>query len=411
MWKILNKKTKIVLITHLYPSEQNPYKGKFMSDQYNAIYDITDINLKLFVPTPREILWTNRRKKNYSSLKNVKHDDERVFYISFPNKLFPKWIQKNISKALLNKLITERPDIIHIHWLYPSGLAISSLKKAGFPIILTIHGSDWYKSIQNEELKPLLYKALNDCDLILCSGPNLKQDILNKLPHLELKTRIILNYVDSKQYIYNPAQKLKKLKKLNWNIQQKHALCVANIRKEKGIDVLLEAINHLDKTIDFLNINGKFPLVIHLIGMHDSNNYYYEIIKNISLVNNIQIILHEPVEPEELIHYYQAADFFILPSRNEGFNVSLIEATISGLPCIVTNVGGNSQVINSKLMGEVVEPNNPEKLAQAISAVLLNLNNYDCKYISKNSLKRYDISVLSKKLSLIYRQILTSSIS
>ena len=91
---------KIGLITHLFPSERDQHRGKFMYDQYRAIRAIPDMKLRLMVPTPRAVPGTQRWKTNHSPLHQVAPTDERVFYTSLPNRKKHLFIQKNISKVL-----------------------------------------------------------------------------------------------------------------------------------------------------------------------------------------------------------------------------------------------------------------------------------------------------------------------
>ena len=102
---------KIGLITHLFPSKHDPYRGKFMYDQYRAIRAIPDMNLRLIVPTPRAVPGTQRWKTNRSPLHQVAPTDERILYTSLPNRSKPLFIQKNISNALIKKLTLEKHDL------------------------------------------------------------------------------------------------------------------------------------------------------------------------------------------------------------------------------------------------------------------------------------------------------------
>jgi glycosyltransferase involved in cell wall biosynthesis len=61
------------------------------------------------------------------------------------------------------------------------------------------------------------------------------------------------------------------------------------------------------------------------------------------------------------------ADVFLLPSRQEGFSVALLEAMASALPAIVTDVGGNSEALVDGKGGRVVPPFQPGPMAAAIS--------------------------------------------
>lgn len=66
----------------------------------------------------------------------------------------------------------------------------------------------------------------------------------------------------------------------------------------------------------------------------------------------------------------QAADVFALTSLSEGLSIALIEAAACGLPIVATNVGGNPQIVNAPVGGQLVEPRNPEALAAALLAIL-----------------------------------------
>lgn len=62
-----------------------------------------------------------------------------------------------------------------------------------------------------------------------------------------------------------------------------------------------------------------------------------------------------------------AADLFVLSSLSEGLPVSLLEALAAGLPFIVSKVGGMPEIAELSGAGIVVEPRNPEALAQALA--------------------------------------------
>jgi len=61
-----------------------------------------------------------------------------------------------------------------------------------------------------------------------------------------------------------------------------------------------------------------------------------------------------------------AADFGVLPSRNEGFSNAILESMNAGLPMVVTDVGGNAEAVIDDETGFVVPAFDPEALASAI---------------------------------------------
>jgi glycosyltransferase involved in cell wall biosynthesis len=62
------------------------------------------------------------------------------------------------------------------------------------------------------------------------------------------------------------------------------------------------------------------------------------------------------------LKWYQAFDVFALSSLSEGTPMVLLEAGACGLPCLVTNVGGNIEVVKNQTNGIVVESENVESM-------------------------------------------------
>jgi glycosyltransferase involved in cell wall biosynthesis len=73
---------------------------------------------------------------------------------------------------------------------------------------------------------------------------------------------------------------------------------------------------------------------------------------------------------EEIIPYYSAADFSILPSLMEATSISGLEAMASSLPLIGTRVGGIPDLIEEGKNGFLCDPADDEDLAAKINALL-----------------------------------------
>ncbi len=61
-----------------------------------------------------------------------------------------------------------------------------------------------------------------------------------------------------------------------------------------------------------------------------------------------------------------ACDIGVLCSHQEGFSNAVLEGMASGLPMIVTDVGGNAEAVLDGECGIVVPPHDPARLADAI---------------------------------------------
>jgi len=70
--------------------------------------------------------------------------------------------------------------------------------------------------------------------------------------------------------------------------------------------------------------------------------------------------------PENLPPFFARADIFVLPSRHDGWGVVVNQALGAGLPCIVTQSVGASEVIREGFNGLIVPPNDERVLADAM---------------------------------------------
>ncbi len=66
----------------------------------------------------------------------------------------------------------------------------------------------------------------------------------------------------------------------------------------------------------------------------------------------------------------QSADLFVLPSREEGMSIALLEAMSAGLPIVATRIEGNAALIESDQHGLLVPPDDALALGDAIVALL-----------------------------------------
>lgn len=74
---------------------------------------------------------------------------------------------------------------------------------------------------------------------------------------------------------------------------------------------------------------------------------------------------------QDIERYYQAADFFILPSVREGFPNSLLEAMASGLPCITTRLSGvTDAAIKDGFTGRLVAADDVAAFSSALRKLL-----------------------------------------
>ena len=84
-----------------------------------------------------------------------------------------------------------------------------------------------------------------------------------------------------------------------------------------------------------------------------------------------RIEFHESVSQEALLQFYSDADVVVLPSRNEGWGLSLMEAMACRKPVVAARVGGVPEMVRHGVDGFLVESGDVAGLARDISSVLL----------------------------------------
>jgi len=65
-------------------------------------------------------------------------------------------------------------------------------------------------------------------------------------------------------------------------------------------------------------------------------------------------------------------DVFVLPSKSEGISNTILEAMATGLPVVATRVGGNPELVEEGITGELVPSEDPEALADVLQSYVDN---------------------------------------
>jgi glycosyltransferase involved in cell wall biosynthesis len=144
--------------------------------------------------------------------------------------------------------------------------------------------------------------------------------------------------------------------------QVKTLFCAARLSPEKGISFLIRALKELSD-------RGK-ELELRLAGNGPSRDQLKELANNLGVSENVKFIgfLNE----DEIIGELRAADLFVLPSFIEGIPVAAMEAMAVGVPVIVTNIAGTSELVEDGKTGLLIRPSDSHALTDAIALAMEN---------------------------------------
>lgn len=132
------------------------------------------------------------------------------------------------------------------------------------------------------------------------------------------------------------------------------AVCVANYRPRKGIELLVDAIAQMPR--------DRPPVHLLLVGQMDAPRLRAKI-----AASPVKEQIHVPGHRRDAPSIVAACDVFVLPSvKREGLARSLIEAMAYGVAPVVTNCGGSPELVIDGESGIVVPVRNIAALAEAI---------------------------------------------
>lgn len=326
----------------------------------------------------------------------------RPFYLSFPKMGLPAHNGEAFGRAALaaiKKLGGPTDTIVHAHMLYPAGFGLNVLAEYGYKTVLSIHGSDWFHASRYPSLTA---KACTSADVIMTSSESLAGEVsdwakthglgrLNVLP--------VMNAIDTD--LFKPAELQTTVKtQLGWNPTESHVLFVGRPHPVKGLDVLLHALAMWPKD------DTPFPH-IHLVGVGDGSKAHQDLWQQAQRLlpteQRSKIYMEPPVAREDLVSYYQAADLYVLPSRSEGFNVSLLEAAACQCTIVATNVGGN-QIIAGLQGNQCIESENAPVLQKALMKALQSPEPLGSD-VRKKIINQYSFAAMAKRLISTYESL------
>ncbi len=371
---------KILLLTHSYPDKINSWRGSFIKEQaealsmnHNVIVVYFSIDYEHFAPF------------SPYSFSKIQTGNLTEYTVTI-KKFFPVVNQVNyllktyrfIDKEILQY---EKPDLINSHLSYPAGfLGTIIQKKKKIPNFITEHSriASYFRSWFH---KRCVIYALRNTSCIIPVSISLKTEILG---FSNRPLNVIYNIVDTRQFHFNPSKVLNIL-----NIGFLGGLGNNN----KGLDILLAAVYLLKNKNVILHIGGKgslsdaYKAMSRKLGIDGLCKFYGEIPRT------------------DISDFYSKLDLFVLPSRYETFGIVLIEAMASGLPVIATKCGGPQEIVSPET-GMLIEKNNSEELAEAISTISKNLYQYNKVVIRSYAEEKFGQSAFIERITSLYQDVL-----
>jgi glycosyltransferase involved in cell wall biosynthesis len=165
----------------------------------------------------------------------------------------------------------------------------------------------------------------------------------------------------------------------------------------KGTDLLFEALRLLPNDLNWS---------VTLFGEVGDCTRFSQWLENQFFANRVS--LPGKVSQADLVRAYSLSDLFVVSSRSETANISMLEAMACGLPVVTTCCGGPETLIDDTV-GIAVQPNDPQTLATGILQVARNPQLYDRDAQRRFVLERYSKPVVAKRVIDAYQVALKKS--
>lgn len=360
---------KILVISNMYPSEKSVSFGIFVKNQVEAL-----------------------RKKGHSvdvlAVRNQSSSKVQVIL------KYMKWLLASVLSLILSG---RTYHVIHVHYVFPSGLIGLMFKKfnPNAKLIVTAHGGDINKMAKkNETTRKWTAKILKQADHVVAVGQDLHREINEKYDIPLEKLSLVSMGVN--RNVFQAYGKTTSRQQLQIKSSELPIVFVGNIIKEKGIVELIEA---------FIKVKQHHSTTrLDIIGKINSANFYDELQAIIKHNKITDVYFHDAIEQTEVAKWMSAAEVFVLPSYMEGFGLVAVEAMSCHTPVVATNVGGLSYLAKDNC-ALLVEPENADQLFLGISNILSNRELYKELVINaENRAQENDEDYILDKLIALYTQ-------
>ena len=339
---------KVLVLTTTFPRYVGDSVPGFV---YYLCKSMSDLGVDVTVLAPH----TREKRYDVISDMNVERFD---YFLNMGYGLPPKLKSKGFRKYKVfflaysmwkhAKRISKTVDIIHGHWLFPSGYVASKLQK---PYVMTAYGIELFLAKNNDLLRRFLRPSVEGADRIIAISKNTAMRTRELFPLA--KTRII-------RLGFSPLETKDQEEERTGNT----ILFVGRLVKRKGVEYLLRAIKHLEACI---------PVELMIVGDGPERKNLEMLVHDLNLRN---VTFYGFIPQSRLKSFYQRASVLVLPAitdptgDTEGLGVVLLEAMSCGVPVIASSVGGIPDIITDGKTGLLVEEKNSLQLAEAIETIL-----------------------------------------
>ena len=247
--------------------------------------------------------------------------------------------------ALANQI-----DIINVHYPESSFALLADLaRRLRIPLVISAHGELTYRIQGPPTVAPGIVRLLEHASAVIVPSHTYLCSVVEAYPSVETKAG----------YIYNGFWQ----EELDMLRSQKKAegvgtvvLCIAALIHKKGIDVLLRALQACRDERLSLRMIGAGPLRSELEGLAATLGISH------------RVTFLGAKSRKEVFEELSNCDVVVQPSRHasESFGRATLEGMGCGKPVVASAIGGLNELVDDRVTGLLVRPEDPADLARAL---------------------------------------------